>query len=681
MKGSRRSPRPYTRPAASRRSTDRDVSRLSGIAGLASLERLEPRQLLFSMTITPSDLVSGDIGEVRAQFGYTIPILQTGEELQINPPDDFDEDFNDERGDGVAVQPIASGTIFNGSGLRVTHNVSVGARFAVRERLGYLAQGPGPAFTQPIQEIALEANMVAGEQFTYTFRGQGTNTTNIGIQSMTMEVYGVGSNVGLDSTRMRVDLFFRGQVVASYTGAQLRALNTTNPAVPGIGSFTFTTQNNATPVFDSIRFSATGAVLFAMDNVNYTVPAGNFSDIVSSRIFGAEVVFSGPIGSTVRFLDLYGRDIVQTIQLGAPQGLTVPLVDLDDNGIPNFNDGIGRIELSGGDVRTSLTIVGFRIQQNVPQILENRLGYFSEFEDAGFGFVLAADGVVGLPEAPGSVIIGSPWVRPLNNYNAAGLPPGSGGFIDSGFTNPEQGIFVTDGSSMGSVAIHGVVFGSSQFTGALDTLAITYPLGTFSVQGDLGRFVAAADAGLWVPDPGSDLSGFNDLDLITKTNGSLIVGRTLGEFTVAGRSLMEISVLGDLSSPQTRPMIDSLRYRELEVVQGIPLPATEAASIRAHVNRTSVNSITGGTGQALFYGNSFYRNDTIIGAEIVNRQGTSVIISGNVGLMDPINSNEDAADVYGFLVDGQNDVRVEISNVTGEYVRIVDVDGRMLAAN
>ncbi|MBX3365751.1 MAG: hypothetical protein KF912_00365 [Phycisphaeraceae bacterium] len=681
MKGSRRSPRPYTRPAASRRSADRDVSRLSGIAGLASLERLEPRQLLFSMTITPSDLVSGDIGEVRAQFGYTIPILQTGEELQINPPDDFDEDFNDERGDGVAVQPIASGTIFNGSGLRVTHNISVGARFAVRERLGYLAQGPGPAFTQPIQEIALEANMVAGEQFTYTFRGQGTNTTNIGVQSMTMEVYGVGNNVGLDSARMRVDLFFRGQVVASYTGAQLRALNQTNPALPGIGTFNFTTQNNATPVFDSIRFNASGPVLFAMDNVNYTIPAGNFSDIVSSRIFGAEVVFSGPIGSTVRFLDLYGRDIVQTIQLGAPQGLTVPLVDLDDNGIPNFNDGIGRIELSGGDVRTSLTIVGFRIQQGVVSLLENRAGYFSEFEDAGFGFVTTPDGVIGLPDAPGSVIIGSPWVRPLNNYNPVGLPPGSGGFIDSGFTNPEQGIFVTDGSSMGSVAIHGVVFGSSQFTGALDTLAITYPLGTFSVQGDLGRFVAATDAGLWVPDPGADLSGFNDLDLITKTNSSLIVGRTLGEFTVAGRSLMEVSVLGDLSSPQTRPMIDSLRYRELEVAQGILIAATEFASIRAHVNRTSVNAITGGTGQALFYGNGFYRNDTIIGAEIVNRQGTSVIISGNVGLMDPINTNEDAADVYGFLVDGRNDVRVEISNIAGEYVRIVDVDGRMLAAN
>jgi hypothetical protein len=686
MKGTRRVRRPYARPASSRGTeSGRNASRLSGMAGLASVERLEPRQLLFSLTITPSDLVSDDIGEVRAQFGYTIPILLTSEEVSVAPPDDFDEDFGDELPDNTTVQAVASGRVFAGSGLRVTHNIPVGSRFAIRDRVlpQYLAQGPGPTFTQPLAETALDANMVAGEQFTYTFRGGAPgNTNNIGVESMTMEVYGIGSNAGLNANTMTVELFFRGQVVATYTGAALRNLNQTNPNVPGIGTFEFTTQNNAAPVFDSIRFSATGTALFAMDNINYEVPAGTFADIVTSRIYGAELVFSGPIGSTIRILDLYGRDMVQTIALGAPDGLTVPLVDLDDNGIPNFNDGIGRIEITGGDTRTALTMIGFEIQQGEREALEDLNGYFDGFEEAGFGFTFDVDGnIIGLPNGPGSVIVGSPWVRPLNNYNPAGVAPGTGGFVTAGFNNPDQGIFSLDGSSVGSVAIHGMVFGSSQFNGSVQTLALTAPMGSYSVQGDLGAFIAASDAGIWVPDPGADLSNFDDLDVITKTNSVLSVGRTLGTFSVAGRSLMEISVLGDTSNPQARPPLDSLRYREIEAVQGILISATEAASVSAYLNRNSVNDAGTATGQAYPFGNGFYRNDTIIGAEMINRGGTSAIISGQVGLMDPINTNEDSADVYGFVVDGQNDVRVEISNVTGEYVRIVDQDGRTLAAN
>lgn len=681
MKGSRRSRRPYARAASSLgKRTEAGASRLSNMAGLAMVEQLEPRQLLFSLTISPSDLVSGDIGEVRGQFGYTIPTLITQEDFELSDPDDFDEDFNDELPAGTVVQPIASGTVFNGSGLRVTHNVISAGRFAVRNRPNYIAQGPAPTFVQTIQEIGLDANLVSGEQFTFTFRGQN-GTSNLGVQSVNMEIYGVGSNVGLNAANMRVDLTFRGQVVASYTGAALRNLNISNPSNQGIGTFRFTTGSTATPVFDQIRFNSLGTNAFAIDNVNYVVPAGNFADIVSARIFGAEFVFSGPVGSTIRFLDLYGRDIVQTIALDAPQGLTVPLVDLDDNGIPNFNDGIGRIELSGGDSRTALSMVGFKIQQGEVEVLDNVRGYFDDFEDAGFGYTIDVDGnVIGLPDGPGSMILGSPWVRPLNNYSPLGFPVGTGGFVTSGFTNPDQGIFVTDGSSIGSISIHGAVFGSSQFTGAVQTLAITAPYGSFSVQGDLGAFIAASDAGIWVPDSGADLSNVDDLDVITKTNSSLVVGRTLGEFAVAGRSLMEVTVLGDTSNPQNRPLLDSLRYRERESVQGIVLAATEAASVRAQLDRNSVNS-AGGGGQAYYYGLGFSRNDTIIGAEMINRGGTTSIISGTLGLMDPIDTNEDAADVFGFVVDGQNDVRVEISNATSEYVRIVDQDGRTLAAN
>lgn len=683
MKGSRRARRPYARPAslvgkAGTPAID-SPERLSGASGLATLERLEPRQLLFSLTITPTDLVDDQIGEVRATFGYTIPTLVTSEDVEDGEAEVVDEDFAAYiQDDGVTQLPVPTGTIFE-SGLRITHNISVPSRMAVRNR-AYISQAGN------LNEIALATNMLAGEQFTLMLRAvDSTTTTNIGVQSMAMDIYGFGNNIGLDSTRMTVDLFFRGQLIRSITGAQLRA-ESSNPANPGIGRYTFDTNSLANPVFDQIRFSASGATQFAVDNVATTTPAGNFVSIVESRIFGATIVFSGPVGSTIRFLDLYGREMIQTTQLGVPDGFNVALVDLDDNGIPNFNDGIGRIEITGADLRTSLTIVGGTVDiEDGFEIIDDVTGLASSFESAGFGFVpnRDGDGAFGLPEGPISVVIGSPWTRPLNDYNPGGSPVDTSLFVDTGFNRPDQGIFVTGGASIGSVSVHGVVFGSSNFTGAVQTLSIGYPMGSFSVTGDLGSFVSGADAGLWVPDPGADLPDNIDVDPITKTNSVLFVGRSLGEVAVAGRSLLEISVLGDKSNPTQRPLVDSLRYREREVVFAIDpnVPEPFLATINAHIDRTSVNSLTGGTGQAYFFGDGFYRNETTLASEFINRGGTSTIINGNVGFIDPVNTSEDTADVYGFVVDGSTDVRVEISSATNEYVRIVDQDGRVLAAN
>lgn len=683
MKGSRRSRRPYSRPVsqlgqsglggsgglASRHDLAAGgAEHLSSMAGLAVVERLEPRQLLFSLTITPSDLVDNEIGEVRAVFGVTIPVLQTQEEIEDGDPEVVTEDFSGYIEDDLTAQlPVPTGTVFE-SGLRITHNITIPQRMVVLRDAGLG------------NEEAMATQMVAGEQFTLMLRNaNSTNNTNIAMQQMQMDFLGYGNTVGLDSTRMTVTLFFRGQVVRTLTGDQLRALSS-NPGNPGIGTYTFTTGSTANPVFDQIRFSASGLVQFGVDNVTMTTPAGNFVSIVESRVFGVEAVFSGPVGATIRFLDLYGRDIVQTTALGTIDGLNITLVDPDDNGIPNFNDGIGRIEISGADLRTSLSMVGGRINNGEYERIEDVRGLGSDFEGGGFGFLTTVDGVVGLPESPMSVIIGSPWVRPQNNYNPDGLPAGTGGFVTTGFNRADQGIFTTDGSSVGSISIHGAVFGSSKFNGAVQTLAIAYPLGSFSVQGDLGQFIGASDAGIWVPDADSD-AGDIDVDPINKTGSVLFVGRTLGEVAIAGRSLIDITVLGDRSDPTQRAMIDSLRYREREVAQAILLSAGVEASVNAQLDRTSVNSIDGGTGQAYYFGNGFFRNDTALSSEFINRGGTSVIISGNVGFRDPVNTAEDLADVYGFVVDGTTDVRVEISNATAEYVRVVDQDGRILAAN
>lgn len=687
MKGSRRTRRPYARPASTLGRSDAKASRLSSLAGAATVERLEPRQLLFSLTITPSDLVDNDIGQVQATFGYTIPYLFPIAEVEDDDdPQAITEDFNDEIPQGQNVLAVPSPFNFQTSGVRITHNVTSGARMAVRQQ-GFTAFGEGPGFT----ETALATQLLPGEQFSLFFRSGQGSTANIGVEFASMDIYGYTNGVGIDSSRMRVELRFQGAIVTSYTGAALLALNQDQNS--GVGNFEFTSNVPGRAVFDEIRFVSFAGPqnAFAVDNVSATAPAAIFGSIVEERIFGAQLVFSGPIGSTIRVLDLYGREMVQTIALGVPQNGTIPLVDLDSDGIPNFNDGIGRIEISGADARTSLSIVGGTITTGtgggfVFELIDNINGLFDDFEGSGFGFLVTfANGepeVIGLPDAGGSVVVGSPYVRPQNNYNPGGFAPGFGGFVGSGFTNANQGIFVTDGSSVGSVSIHGAVFGSSQFTGAVETLAISYPLGSFSVTGDLGSFISAVDTGLWAPDPdATDLP--DDLDTITKTNATLSVGRTLGQIHVGGRSLMDVSVLGDLSNPTQRPLLDSLRYRELESVQAIDpnVPEPIRTSISAALFRSSVNSTDGGTGQAYFFADGYLRNDSILSAEFINGQGTSVIVSGNVGRIDPVNSDEDAADVFAFAVDGTTDIRVELNSLGGQYVRMVDQDGRILGAN
>lgn len=684
MKGSRRLRRPYARPASAigRMSAG---SQLATAAGMATVEKLEPRQLLFSLTITPSDLVNDTTGEVRAVFGYTIPYFFSPEEIEDVEPEEGNEDFNQiEAGQFFPIPPVPYQ--FE-SGLRVSDNIAVSSRFAIRfdpnYRSGFDDENGNEIL---IPEEALAAQMVAGEQFTFSVRPPDAPAqVNIGVYEMSMDIYGYQTTAGLNASSMRVDLFFRGQLVASYTGAALEALRDGDRA--GRGRYTFETNSAANPVFDQIRFTSNATNSFAVDNVSWQQPGGTFASIVESRIFGAEIVFSGPVGATIRILDLYGREMIQTTQLGTPDGLSVPLVDLDDNGIPNFNDGIGRIELSGTDLTTSLTIIGGTVDPEEGfQRVESVTGIYDDFEDAGFGLLVVFEDneptVVGMPPGPGSVIIGSPFTRSLNNYSPAGFPSSLGfsQIITDGFSNPNQGIFVNGGASMGSVSVHGMVFGSSQFSGAVDTIAIGSPLGSFTVQGDLGSFISGGDAGMWVPDPDTDF-GDLDVDTIVKTSSTLFVGRTLGEFVSAGRSLMDITVVGNLAQPSVHPLLDSLRYREREVTFGILLSADEQAVIAAHVNRTRVNAIGSNTGQGYFFGDGFYRNDSILSAEFVNRQGTSVIISGKIGLADPVNTYEDPADVYAFVVDGTTDVRVEISGVTSEYVRIVDQDGRMLAAN
>lgn len=698
MSTTRRRNRPYlrqTRALAARRRGTADLAESAGMIPRPAIEALEPRQLLFSLTITPSDVnQDSGLGTVTAHFGYTIPYLLTQEEIDTNQEADVVlEDFNGRLPDPQAGTPIGSGTQWQSSGLRVEHNILPNSNFRIIGEVD--DQG------QPVDNTGKIFVRIASSQF---FRFDYPNN---GLMSqMTMEVAPEGGALGIDVDTMVVRLQFLGETIASYTGQELQDLST---GPNGTGVFTFALPEAEQQVyggFTEIEFFSLGSSgsPFTIDNVQATFPAAVFADVVESRVFGAQAVLSGPVGASAQFLDLYGEDLIETIRLGKPQGSDLALVDPNDDGVPNFNDGIGSIQISGGDRTTSFTMFGGTIDYNetpppdadfveggfVFTLVDSLDGYYDDFEDAGFGYYLTPDDpptVQGLAPLGGSVIVGSPFIRDNSsgaNYNTMGLA--ATWPVRDGFVRPDQGIFVEDGRSIASVYIDGIMYGSSRFTGALDRFVVNTMMGSLSVEGDLGAMIVSGDAGLWMREP--DVTPNIAIDEVVVSQSQLVVGRTVGEIAVAGRSLMDVTVVGDLNNATTRPPRDIFRYYEKEYNYGLSLDLTAKDTILGTIGNTDYVGINQAFGdfffrridQALIFGEGYFRNDTIMSAEWIGSSSTAVRIQGDIGFGDPVSTAEDPSDVYAFATDGERPINIEIDASAFVYVRVVDQDGRTLAA-
>lgn len=667
----------------------------------AEFEHLEQRQLLFALTITEPmiDPTTG-VGTIRAFFGYAIPYLAPSAEPSEADPTIVEEDFGSDSpgipGTGAAIVP----QLFTwSSGFTVRHNMPIA--------------GPTPGMRLVEETLDPEAdneilvNMQSGNQFTLSL-----STFNVPVTSLQMTIRG-----GFNTANMVVELLFDNEVIAVLTGNDLAALG-----VPPAGAerrFTFEPPPGFT-TFDQIRFSAApGApsMQFRIDDLTAVVPPRIYDDILEPRLFGVAVAFTGPLGATAEFFDLYDRPMRLTFAVGRPPNAEILLIDPDGDGIPNFNDGIGRIVMSNVNHRSALTLWGAELgasttpPANVDAISQpdgvfwirlpnNMAGFMDDFESAGMGFAYRADGpdfeVTGLPPASASLIIGSPFHRPQDAYNVAGpalqrigVQTGPNFTVTGGFNRLNQGIFITDGSNMGSILAHAVLFGSSQFHGFVERMSFGPVPGSITVQGDLGSLHIAGDAGLWVDDEGSAPNGAS----IIQTNGHLFVGRTLGSVNISARSLMNITVLGDLDS--NRASRDVLRYYEREFLTNVLAPNTTIHVIRNILNNNAAaarNDVLGEFGfffarvdQAIPVGESTLRNDTIMGAEYVGSIGTAVQIFGDLGRRDVVSPLADPTDVYGFAVDGSQEVLIQLdgtifSNLLGVYMRIVDADGRTVAA-
>jgi hypothetical protein len=671
-----------------------ELAKAAGAVTEQAFESLEARQLLFTLTIDPQSVnpLTG-LGTASETFGYFIPYAAATQQLIQVTTTPIEENF-DQPDPGPPPSPIASGKVWNQS--RVRLDTTGTANFTL---VNVDPQG---------QDFEIRGVVQGGDTFSFSVQ---PTIIPYALERRGMTRFQFDATNSFDPASYTVDLLFNGQVLRSYAGGALAALGTnlgngyTNYVLPD-------PQGLGNPVFDQVRFTAVAgapASAFNIDNLNVTAPDNPYAAILTSRIFGATVVFSGPAGATAQVFDLYGRDMrspnanffanaepwpgvewmLGEIAPGFIRG------DRNFDGIPEFNDGIGKIVVSGTNVNSALTVFGGTfntttgIQPPTFTVVPNPVGLYDNFEAGGFGYwITPGQGaqpptVHGLPPGPGSVIIGNPFARPLLNYNPAGT---ASGFGSPSFRNPAQGVFVNGGASIGSVYIHGILFGSSQYTGSVGKLIIGSPMGSHSVNGDLVTFISGGDAAMATDDDGAPTF---------RSGGELVVGRTVGEIAIGGRSGMNVTVIGELSRPSIFPPRDIYHYFEKEYSPNIGTQPMPVATITGILNSNAYlgqNALFGGAGiffgrisQQIAFNTGYFRNDSIMAAEWIGTAATAVQINGELGANDPVQTQQDSGDVYAFAVDGRSDIVVDLAGglfagALGVYARLVDQDGRTLVA-
>jgi len=693
-------------------------ARLARWAGLtdrgAQVERLENRELLFTLAVTQDavDPATG-LGTVRAYFGYVAPWLADAYEIPEIENNQTILDFNQ-----AAYQPVASGFTFLPEAVRFVHNIGPGADIAVTSDFGNQAD---------IQERYLRVDMNQVGEF---FEIRPRQEQNVALPRTTDEVrFTIRPNQtaangsdssGLDTNNVRVTLLRNSQVLATFTGAQLQAA--IQPGGNGaLGTGTFVLEADG-EFFDSVRveqvnpFSLPGSSAFELDDVTFNFRNSLFASLLEPKIYGAVIVLTGPVGASASVFNLYGEAMQRTIALGRPSGADILLVDTNDDLRPDFNDGIGRIQLNNVDGRSSLSVWGGTIQareeaQPNDDFFENGFGFvlntnvangFSDdFETNGFGYAFNVNdqgedfAVAALPEFAGSVIIGSPWVRDRANYGGQAPVFAADDFIvepdeNTSFIRADQGIFVPNGQSMNSVMVHGILHGNSQFTGALNRLSVSYLVGSVTVAGDLGSLTTQTDAGAFAIEPDFDFSRPVTVDPIYRTEGAIVVGRTVGEIAIGGRGQADITVIGDLNSPLTRPARDVFNYSEREYVAPLGTQVDALTTVRDHLYSGGAmeglavdgTALTRGASQAALYGGTWIRNNTLSTAEFIGSGSTAVRVRGDLSGRNNVLA-EDVSDVYSFVWDGVSDIIVQGVDDRaglGVYVRVVDVQGRTVGA-
>jgi hypothetical protein len=523
---------------------------MAGLTERPTVEQLERRQMLFSLTVDAENVdPDTGLGTVRAYVGYYLPYLASNVEINPQPGETRVESFDD-----VGYGLIGSGFIFPESGLQVQHSINP-------------AQDIRITATPQVDDNQVRYMRISMDTRTefvqFRFFDDGANPTQalaaVGA-SFTIAPDGGTDNTGLLTDQTTLSLLYNDQVVRSFTGAQLRALITNGDPLLGVGTVTIPANSGG---FDTLRLEMNSSVIagsgvlpaFRLDDMAFELPAATYAALLNTTgQFGFLAMLTGPVGASANFRDLYGREMRNTIRTYGGGSVQYNPGDLDSNGIPDYNDGIGSIRLSGTDSRTSFQmwggVIGYSEQAPegsdpfalVPEVYwdgantftlkDDPLGMLDDIENAGFAYAVDIQNdqydFAGLPPGPASIIIGSPYIRDNTNTqlaNPGGLI-GSLVYVTDGFNNPTQGIFLEDGSSLGSLTVHAMLHGSSNFSGFVDKISVGALMGSITVNGDLGSLVVGGDAGIWSPDTDFRFSDGRTIDPNNKTNGQVIVGRT-----------------------------------------------------------------------------------------------------------------------------------------------------------
>lgn len=405
------------------------LARAAGAGHSGMLEQLEQRQLLFTLQVSTADPTfvadpnNPGFGTVTSTFGYFIPFLSAnipGETQRTGIVENFD-------------QRAPSG------GVNVPANLDNAVAPGQQATFFGLFASSGAANTVRITPVAapgtgntLNISIAAGGWVELVFRvGPGNNATPrtfIGWEWTNPTNAALPGALRVDARAVAVGAAVSTAIPGGNGLADNpRPVDAAAPAGPTIHSFDFAQG------FQAIRLNNTGGValnLAIQDNVTGIIPPARFAPYLNARLFGAQISLYGRAdeatpapndGTALQVLDLYGRDMTATIDMGIPEGDTRLLADGNGDGIPDFNDGIGRINLIRGDARAGFSIVGGTIA-STPFGFQFTIASESltdAFRTGGFAlegsFVGGAWQFRGFEDTAATVIIGSPWIRDNRN--------------------------------------------------------------------------------------------------------------------------------------------------------------------------------------------------------------------------------------------------------------------------
>lgn len=668
------------------------AGRAESFADFGPIEQLEQRQLLAVYTI-PASSVDPDtgLGSITvANIAYAKPYYQQIVAEQANDTA-IVENFDDEMAQWTMnVPPVPpNGTFFAQSNIQIAYSS--------------VSSGPARLLTRNVNNMMdrfLQVQLSTTDTMTFGVYATATGGNNqlepreVRSLSLTTSQAVGGLPGGLNTDNLagtRVELLRNGQVVATFRGQALANVGQ-QVFLPGVASatrFTFTFDEG----FDSIRLrsaqnapdNAAYSDLFNVEIIETALPGGRFTQVNDDRLGCYTATLTGPAGASFEIFDLYGRSHLE-IRCPDENAQGPNPLDPTDTGRPRANDGIGRIVFRNTNERTSFSITGpagSSITEGFGQLEQGGFGYFNSREQDPT--------VIGLPAASGTIIVGSPFVRNNASPNAY-INGGNFNLVPDDFNRVNQGIFTENGASMGAVFIEGILHGSSVVQGALQRLSTSLMLGSLRVEGDLGVFSSASDAGLLFRDDDTTTPEGNYPTV--STGSRLTVGRTAREIAVGGRNAMNVSVLGDVNS-STRARLNFVTFTSRERVLGLAPPSTIEATIQANNEQASLNPLGVGNflPQASPFGSGYFRNDELASAEYVGYNGTRVRVFGRIGGSDLVNTADDATDVFAFPADPSREVVISaISNdetfgafgdflgFTGTTIRVVNKDGIVVAS-